>query len=164
MIEEFTAVPPHDEDASFYSDWGDPREFRIGDIGVGECAGEVVYPIDFELVACEREAFEALRRGGVAARVMPYPATPRHPYMHAKMMVADDRRAYVGSANYSVNSTTLARELGLLFSEPDLGVAALRHLCAGLAGGRGRPHAAAEPLPGPSGPEGPNQPAPTWRR
>jgi sulfite reductase (ferredoxin) len=59
MIDEFTAVPPHDEDPSYYSDWGDPREFSIGDIGVGECAGEVVYPIDFELVACEREAFEA---------------------------------------------------------------------------------------------------------
>ena len=36
-----------------------PREFSIGDIGVGECAGEVVFPIDFELVACEREVFEA---------------------------------------------------------------------------------------------------------
>jgi sulfite reductase (ferredoxin) len=59
MIEEFTAVPTHEQDASFYSDWGDPREFNIGDIGVGECAGEVVFPIDFELVACEREVFEA---------------------------------------------------------------------------------------------------------
>src|ERR1700722_7587506 len=59
MIEEFTAVPPHEQDASFYSDWGDPREFTLGDIGVGECAGEVVYPIDFELVAWEREVFEA---------------------------------------------------------------------------------------------------------
>jgi sulfite reductase (ferredoxin) len=59
MLDEFTAVPPHDEDASFYSDWGDPREFSIGDIGVGECAGEVIFPIDFDLVACEREAFEA---------------------------------------------------------------------------------------------------------
>ena len=28
-------------------------------MGVGECAGEVVSPIDFELDACEREAFEA---------------------------------------------------------------------------------------------------------
>jgi sulfite reductase (ferredoxin) len=46
-------------DASFYSDWGDPREFTLGDIGVGECAGEVVFPIDFKLVACEREVFEA---------------------------------------------------------------------------------------------------------
>ena len=59
MIDEFTAVPTHEEDASFYSDWGDPREFNIGDIGVGECAGEVVFPTDFQLVACEREAFEA---------------------------------------------------------------------------------------------------------
>lgn len=59
MIDEFSVVPPHDQDPSFYSDWGDPREFGLGDIGVGECAGEVVYPIDFELVACEREAFEA---------------------------------------------------------------------------------------------------------
>ncbi len=59
MIDDFTAVPAHDVDASFYSDWGDPREFSIGDIGVGECAGEVVFPIDFELVACEREVFEA---------------------------------------------------------------------------------------------------------
>jgi sulfite reductase (ferredoxin) len=59
MIDEFSAVPPHDVDASFYSDWGDPREFSLGDIGVGECAGEVVYPIDFALVACEREVFEA---------------------------------------------------------------------------------------------------------
>jgi sulfite reductase (ferredoxin) len=59
MLDEFTAVPPHDEDPSYYSDWGDPREFSLGDIGVGECAGEVVFPIEFELVACEREAFEA---------------------------------------------------------------------------------------------------------
>jgi sulfite reductase (ferredoxin) len=59
MIDEFTAVPAHEQDASFYSDWGDPREFSIGDIGVGECAGEVIYPVDFELVACEREVFEA---------------------------------------------------------------------------------------------------------
>jgi sulfite reductase (ferredoxin) len=59
MIEEFTAVPSHDQDPFFYSDWGDPREFTIGDIGVGECAGEVIAPIDFELVACEREVFEA---------------------------------------------------------------------------------------------------------
>ena len=61
-------MPPHDEDPSFYTDWGDPREFTIGDMGVGECAGEVVSPIEFQLTACEREAFEAqlqLERGEV---------------------------------------------------------------------------------------------------
>ncbi|MDQ6706150.1 MAG: nitrite/sulfite reductase, partial [Acidobacteriota bacterium] len=59
MLEEFMLVPTHDQDPSFYSDWGDPREFTIGDMGVGECAGEVIAPIDFQLVACEREVFEA---------------------------------------------------------------------------------------------------------
>jgi phosphatidylserine/phosphatidylglycerophosphate/cardiolipin synthase-like enzyme len=63
---------------------------------------------------------DGLKQGGVLARVMPYPATPQHPYMHAKMMVADGQRAYVGSVNYSENSTRQARELGLLFSEPKL--------------------------------------------
>ncbi len=59
MIDTFTPIPSHDEDKSFYSDWGDPREYSIGDIGIGECAGEVVYPTEFELTACEREVFEA---------------------------------------------------------------------------------------------------------
>jgi len=59
MIDDLTNVPRHEDDPSFYSDWADPREFTIGDMGVGECAGEVVAPIDFQLTACEREAFEA---------------------------------------------------------------------------------------------------------
>ena len=59
MLEEFTHVPAHDVDSSYYSDWGDPREFTTGDMGKGECAGEVVPLIHFELSACEREAFEA---------------------------------------------------------------------------------------------------------
>ena len=47
------------KDATFYSDWGDPREFTMGDMGMGECAGEVVSRIDFELQAAERLCFEA---------------------------------------------------------------------------------------------------------
>jgi sulfite reductase (ferredoxin) len=58
-LEPLTRVPPYEQDASFYSDWGDPRTFTIGDMGVGECAGEVVARIDFELAAAEREVFEA---------------------------------------------------------------------------------------------------------
>jgi sulfite reductase (ferredoxin) len=59
MIDDLTEVPRHEDDPSFYSDWADAREFTTGDMGVGECAGEVVAPIDFQLTACEREAFEA---------------------------------------------------------------------------------------------------------
>jgi sulfite reductase (ferredoxin) len=73
MIQDLMEVPAHSEDPSFYTDWGDAREFTIGDIGVGECAGEVISPVDFQLAACEREAFEAqlhLERGaaGEAAK------------------------------------------------------------------------------------------------
>jgi sulfite reductase (ferredoxin) len=59
MIDDLTEVPRHEDDTSYYSDWADAREFTTGDMGVGECAGEVVAPIDFQLTACEREAFEA---------------------------------------------------------------------------------------------------------
>ena len=52
-------LPLRSEDPSLYTDWHDPREFTIGDMGVGECAGEVVSPLEFQLTACEREVFEA---------------------------------------------------------------------------------------------------------
>jgi phosphatidylserine/phosphatidylglycerophosphate/cardiolipin synthase-like enzyme len=35
------------------------------------------------------------------------------------MLVADGERGYVGSVNFSRNSTQYAREVGLLFTEPD---------------------------------------------
>jgi sulfite reductase (ferredoxin) len=57
MLEDLTKPPAGDR--SFFSDWGDPREYSLSDHGIGECAGEVVSPIDFELTAAEREVFEA---------------------------------------------------------------------------------------------------------
>lgn len=59
LITPFTTVPSYEEDPSFYADWGDPREYTIGDIGVGECAGEVVGFVEMGLSAAERELFEA---------------------------------------------------------------------------------------------------------
>ena len=59
MLDDLTPVPPHDVDRSFYTDWGDPREFTITDMGVGECAGEVVSQAQFTLAASEGELFEA---------------------------------------------------------------------------------------------------------
>jgi sulfite reductase (ferredoxin) len=52
-------VPSHEAEPAFYSDWGDPRQYSIGDIGIGECAGEVVSRYQFEMVAAERLVFEA---------------------------------------------------------------------------------------------------------
>jgi sulfite reductase (ferredoxin) len=59
IVEKFVPVPPHDQDASFYTDWGDPREFTIGDLGMGECAGEIVSLAQFGFAQAEGEAFEA---------------------------------------------------------------------------------------------------------
>jgi sulfite reductase (ferredoxin) len=59
MLDDLMNVPPHEQAPSFYSDWGDPREFTLTDMGVGECAGEVVSQAQFTLAASEREIFEA---------------------------------------------------------------------------------------------------------
>jgi len=59
LLDSLTKIPAHDVDCSYYSDWGDPREFTLSDMGVGECAGEVVSQAEFTLAASERELFEA---------------------------------------------------------------------------------------------------------
>jgi len=58
-IEDLLEVPSHDVAPEYYSDWGDSRTYTIGDMGVGECAGEVVSSIDFGLAEAERQVFEA---------------------------------------------------------------------------------------------------------
>ncbi len=59
VLENLARPPADPSDRSFFSDWGDPREYTLGDLGTGECAGEVVSAIDFNLAAAEREVFEA---------------------------------------------------------------------------------------------------------
>jgi sulfite reductase (ferredoxin) len=59
MVEELQVIPTHDQDPSFYSDWGDPREYTISDMGEGECAGEIVPYVEVELASAERELFES---------------------------------------------------------------------------------------------------------
>lgn len=59
IVDELNIVPTYEQDPSYYSDWGDPREYTIGDQGVGECAGEVVPLVEMGLAASEREVFEA---------------------------------------------------------------------------------------------------------
>ncbi|MEO8603777.1 MAG: nitrite/sulfite reductase [bacterium] len=59
MLDDYGKTPAHDVDASYYSDWGDPREFTTGDMGTGECAGEIVSLVEFALADAELEVFEA---------------------------------------------------------------------------------------------------------
>ncbi len=58
-VQHFTAVPAYAMDTSFYRDWSDSREYSIGDIGVGECAGEVVTLTDFGVAKAESIYFDA---------------------------------------------------------------------------------------------------------
>lgn len=60
MLEPFTQVPAHDVDPSYYTDWGDTREYSLGDIGVGECAGEVVSLFSMEITKAESNHFDGL--------------------------------------------------------------------------------------------------------
>jgi cardiolipin synthase A/B len=55
---------------------------------------------------------------GVTVRMMPAPETAAQPYMHSKMIQIDGATTYVGSVNFSTNSITKARELGIVFANP----------------------------------------------
>ena len=59
LLDDLTKVPDYAEDRSYYADWGDPREYSLGDLGIGECAGQVVSMTQFGLAASERQVFEA---------------------------------------------------------------------------------------------------------
>ena len=70
IIQPFMKVPPYAEDPTFYVDWADAREFTVGDLGVGECAGAVVSLFGIEVVKAESQAFDAqvaLEEGDAAA-------------------------------------------------------------------------------------------------
>ena len=54
---------------------------------------------------------------GVKVQMMPSPSDVDHPYIHAKMIIADETMIYIGSVNFSKNSTQYARELGIIFPD-----------------------------------------------
>ena len=69
VLEPLTVIPAYEDDPEFYTDWGDAREYTIGDKGIGECAGEVVSVTSFGLQDAERRIFEGqlqVERGEVA--------------------------------------------------------------------------------------------------
>lgn len=59
LLEDLAKPPAGPSDHSIFTDWGDPREYSLEDMGMGECAGEVVAPVDFDLAGAETGVFEA---------------------------------------------------------------------------------------------------------
>jgi phosphatidylserine/phosphatidylglycerophosphate/cardiolipin synthase-like enzyme len=64
-------------------------------------------------------SLQTLASSGIQTHVMPYPADANHPYMHGKMIIADQTDAYIGSINYSMNSLQKARETGIIINQLD---------------------------------------------
>lgn len=60
MLEPFMDIPEFEADPTFFSDWGDSRIYSIDDIGVGECAGEVVSLFSIEIAKAESEHFDSI--------------------------------------------------------------------------------------------------------
>ncbi|NEQ96564.1 MAG: nitrite/sulfite reductase [Cyanothece sp. SIO2G6] len=58
-VKPFAAIPDYETNKEFYRDWADSREYTIGDIGIGECAGEVVTLTDFGVAKAESIYFDA---------------------------------------------------------------------------------------------------------
>jgi phosphatidylserine/phosphatidylglycerophosphate/cardiolipin synthase-like enzyme len=77
----------------------------------------------------ERALGDALAGGVRVVRV-------RSPYVHAKAIVVDGARAYVGSANLSTASLTMNRELGLVFDVPAEVTHVAEVIAADFAAGR----------------------------
>lgn len=59
LLGDLMNVPAYESAPEFYTDWGDIRTYSKKDIGIGECAGEVVSPVDFAMQEADREIFEA---------------------------------------------------------------------------------------------------------
>ncbi|MCX6819882.1 MAG: phospholipase D-like domain-containing protein [Candidatus Adlerbacteria bacterium] len=63
-----------------------------------------------------KKAFMELQAAGVGVRT--FPSTKGKLYIHAKMIMVDNTTAFLGSENFSNNSMSKNRELGLVLSAP----------------------------------------------
>jgi sulfite reductase (ferredoxin) len=96
LVEEMQRMPSYEQDPGLYSDWGDPREYTISDMGEGECAGEVVPYVEVELAAAEREIFESqvlLDEGNLDAAA----ARARSAMLRGARALTREKNANVGS-------------------------------------------------------------------
>jgi sulfite reductase (ferredoxin) len=60
MLQSFMELPSFEEKPELFTDWGDSRVYTIDDIGIGECAGEVVSLFSMEISKAESTHFDAL--------------------------------------------------------------------------------------------------------
>ena len=71
-----------------------------------------------EIQSLQNASLRKLKDWGVEVHVTGPDQSFQRPYMHARTMLVDGSRLYVGSISFSPDSTTLNREVGLFLSEP----------------------------------------------
>ena len=59
ILQPYMNNPDFAMQPEFFTDWGDPRLFTLDDLGVGECAGEIVSLFSMEVSKAESQNFEA---------------------------------------------------------------------------------------------------------
>jgi phosphatidylserine/phosphatidylglycerophosphate/cardiolipin synthase-like enzyme len=67
-----------------------------------------------EQILADKDAAEQLGRSGGWVRKL------GNPYLHAKLILIDNERAYVGSINLSASSFDENREVGIIVSQPEI--------------------------------------------
>jgi phosphatidylserine/phosphatidylglycerophosphate/cardiolipin synthase-like enzyme len=65
-------------------------------------------------IASNKKSLSALQASGAKVKMI------SSPYIHAKLIIIDDAKAYIGSVNLSSQSMDENRELGILLSQSDI--------------------------------------------
>ncbi len=120
----------------------DVENEEMGDASVTEALGRAARRgVRVVVVMTEDRAWHQELAGLAAAgvEVRTYPDSPAALYIHAKVIAVDpgqtDRRAFVGSENFSVASLVYNRELGIVTTRPAIVDALARMVLSDAAGG-----------------------------
>lgn len=90
---------------------------RIIDALEAAAARGVEVRVDMSYATNWKSAFQELTSSGVEVRT--YASSAKF-YIHAKVIIADDTEAFIGSENFSGQSLNSNRELGILIERPDI--------------------------------------------
>src|SRR5665213_741591 len=103
LLQNLATLPTHEAEPEMFTDWGDPREYTIGDIGKGECAGEIVAPSEFSLTAADSKVFEAQLK--LDAKDLKGAVELAYDSMvsAAEGVIRNHNREYVGNADTTVS-------------------------------------------------------------
>jgi len=83
---------------------------------VAAAARGVQVQVDMTYATDWKPAFTQLETGGVDVRT--FASSSKIIYIHAKMILADDTRVFIGSENFSDSSLNKNRELGIVLTSP----------------------------------------------